>query len=134
MTADLKDNPAVAKRQRLARGELEALIMDVLWSHDEWLPPADVVSLLERQHPMAYTTAMTILVRLWNKGMVERRLSGRGFAYHPVMTRDEWAAERMHEVLETATNRPAALGHFVASLDSKQLAQLRKAVKPRRGS
>jgi predicted transcriptional regulator len=133
--AGLEDNPTVVKRdQRLARGELEALIMDVLWSHDEWLAPADVVALLEREHPMAYTTAMTILVRLWNKGMVERRASGRGFAYHPVMTRDEWTAERMYEVLETATNRPAALNHFVASLDAKQLAQLRRAVRPRRGS
>jgi len=125
----------VAKRdRRLASGELEALIMRVLWDDEGWLSPADVVARLEREHPMAYTTAMTILVRLWNKGMVERRPSGRGFAYHPVMTRDEWTAERMHEVLETATSSPAAFNHFVASLDARQLAQLRKAVRPRRRS
>jgi predicted transcriptional regulator len=132
---DLKDNPMMARRdQRLARGELEALVMDVLWSRDEWLAPADVARLLERSHPIAYTTSMTILVRLWDKGMVDRRRAGRAFVYHPVMTRDEWTAERMHDVLETASNRPAALSHFVATLDSKQLAQLRKAVRPRRGS
>jgi predicted transcriptional regulator len=133
--ADLKEDPTMARRdQRLARGELEGLVMDALWSRDEWLAPAEVVSMLERSHPIAYTTAMTILVRLWNKGMVDRRQSGRAFAYHPVMTRDEWTALRMHEVLEAATNRPAALSHFVATLDTKQLAQLRKAVRPRRGS
>lgn len=107
--------------------------MRVLWDRDEWLAPADVVSLLEREHRMAYTTAMTILVRLWNKGMVERRPAGRGFAYHPVMTRDEWTAGRMHEVLESASS-PAALNHFVASLDAKQLAQLRRAMRPKRRS
>jgi predicted transcriptional regulator len=122
------------REQRLARGELEALVMDVLWSRDEWLAPADVVRLLARSHPIAYTTAMTILVRLCDKGMVERRQAGRAFTYHPVMTRDEWTAERMREVLETASSRPAALSHFVATLDAKQLAQLRKAVRPRRDS
>jgi predicted transcriptional regulator len=132
--ADLKNNPTVARRsERLARGELEALIMDVLWSSDDWLTPADVVEILKREHPIAYTTAMTILVRLWNKEMVERRSAGRAFAYHPVMTRDEWTAERMHEVFQTASNRPAALSHFVAALDARQLAQLRRAVQPRRG-
>ena len=129
----MDDNPVVTKRdQRLARGELEALIMDVLWNQEGWLTPADVVALLENGHPVAYTTAMTILVRLWDKGMVERRASGRGFAYHPVLTRDEWAAQRMHELLSTAGNRSAALSHFVETLDAKQLGQLRRAIKPRR--
>lgn len=108
--------------------------MRVLWDRDDWLTPADVVSSLAREHRMAYTTAMTILVRLWNKGMVKRRPAGRGFAYHPVLTRDEWTAERMHEVLESARSSPAALNHFVASLDAEQLAQLRKAMRPKRRS
>ena len=90
--------------------------MDVLWNRDEWLAPADVVSLLERSHPIAYTTAMTILVRLWNKGMVDRRQSGRAFTYRPVMTRDEWTALRMYDVLETASNRPAALSRAASVL------------------
>jgi predicted transcriptional regulator len=81
---------------------------------------------------VAYTTAMTILVRLWKKGMVERRRAGRAFAYHPVLSRDEWAAERMHEFLDTAGDHTAALSHFVASLDTRQLGQLRRAVQPRR--
>jgi predicted transcriptional regulator len=115
----------------LARGQLEALIMDVLWRRDEWLAPGEVAAALDDQHPVAYTTAMTILVRLWEKGMVERRVSGRAFAYHPVLTRDEWAAQRMHESLSTAGDRSAALSHFVDSLDAKQLGQLRRAVKPR---
>ena len=130
----MSDNQVVAKRDsRLPRGELEALIMDVLWDQDRWLTPGDVAERLEKRHPVAYTTAMTILVRLWNKGMLERRPAGRAFAYYPVLTRDEWAAQRMHEFLDTAGDRTAALTHFVASLDSKQRGQLRRAVNPRRG-
>jgi len=107
--------------------------MDVLWDADDWLAPGDVAELLADTHPVAYTTAMTILVRLWNKGMVERRAAGRAYAYHPVLTREEWAADRMHDLLDAAGNRSAALSHFVAALDAKQLGQLRRVVNPRKG-
>ena len=106
--------------------------MDLVWDQDGWVTPGDVVELIAKQHPLAYTTVMTILVRLWNKDMVERRQQGRAFAYHPVMSRDEWAAQRMHEFLDTAGDRTVALTHFVSTLDAKQLGQLRKAVDGRR--
>jgi len=123
----------VAKRdERLQHGQLEALVMDLLWDHGGWVTPGDVVELIAKQHPLAYTTVMTILVRLWNKDMVERRQQGRAFAYHPVMSRDEWAAQRMHEFLDTAGDRTVALTHFVSTLNAKQLGQLRKAVDGKR--
>jgi predicted transcriptional regulator len=118
---------------RLQRGELETLVLDLLWDHDGWLTPGDVADLLADEHPVAYTTAMTILVRLWNKGMVERRQDGRAFAYHPTVTRDEWAAKQMSEFLDNAGDRNAALTHFVSSLSSRQLTQLRRAVDRRQG-
>lgn len=127
------ETPPVAKRdERLQHGQLEALVMDLVWDHGGWVTPGDVVELIAKQHPLAYTTVMTILVRLWNKDMVERRQQGRAFAYHPVMSRDYWAAQRMHEFLDTAGDRTVALTHFVSTLNAKQLGQLRKAVDGRR--
>lgn len=129
----MNDTSPVARRtEKLPNGQLETLVMEVLWASDEWLTPGDVAQLIEEQHPVAYTTVMTILVRLWNKSMVERRSQGRAFAYHPVLTKDEWAAQRMYEFLDTAGDRTAALSHFVSSLSSKQLGQLRKAVDRRK--
>lgn len=122
----------VKKAGRLPRGELEALVMGVLWDHDDALTPGDVHGLIERQHPLAYTTVMTILVRLWRKGLAEREPKGRAFAYHPVMTRDEWAAGRMQEFLAEAGDRSAALSHFVSSMNGKELGQLRKILDRRR--
>ena len=122
----------VKKSRRLHRGELEALVMGVLWDNEEALTPGDVHDLIERQHPVAYTTVMTILVRLWNKGWAEREQSGRAFAYYPVYSRDEWAAGRMQEFLAEAGDRSAALSHFVASMNGKELGQLRRIV-DRRG-
>ena len=123
----------MAKRdERLQHGELEALVMDLLWEQDAWVTPRDVVELIAAQHPLAYTTVMTILVRLWNKNMLERRQQGRAFAYHPVLGRDEWAAQRMHEFLDTASDRTVALTHFVSTLNARQLGQLRRVVDRKR--
>jgi predicted transcriptional regulator len=130
----VNDTSPVARRtEKLPNGQLETLVMEVLWGSDAWLTPGDVAELIEEEHPLAYTTVMTTLVRLWNKEMVERQPQGRAYAYHPVLTKDEWAAQRMHEFLDTAGDRNAALAHFVSSLNSKQLGQLRRAVdRPKR--
>ena len=118
---------------KLGRGELEARLMDILWSHDEPMTPRQVQEVLAaRRRPLAYTTVMTILVRLWEKRMCEREPQGRAYAYRPVAPRDEWTAERMHEVLGNAADRGAALAHFVRVIDGREAAQLRRALERRR--
>jgi predicted transcriptional regulator len=113
--------------KKLARGALEARVMDVLWDTDEWMTPAAVhTAITTRRRRLAYTTIMTILVRLWTKGMLERRREGRAFAYFPVATREQWAAEQMHEFLEAAGDRNTALSHFVDAIDAREAAQLRQ--------
>lgn len=56
---------------RRARGALEAEVMGVLWTAGEPLTPDQV----RRRLPgdLAYTTVMTILVRLVEKGAASRR-------------------------------------------------------------
>lgn len=127
------NTPIVAKQTgRLQRGELESLIMDVLWDRDQWLTPGDVHEITHRRHPLAYTTVMTIMARLWKKGMLDRRQEGRAFAYHPISTRDEWAAQQMGESLAAAGDPAAALGHFVSTMNTKNRDQLRRALNRRR--
>ena len=111
---------------RLPVGELEAAVMDVLWDRGGWLTPGEVQAALAGEHTLAYTTVMTILVRLWNKGRVQRQRDGRAFAYRPRRTREEHAAERMGELLTGAKDRPLALSHFVDDLSPDDRAQLRR--------
>lgn len=123
----------MAASERRARGELEAAVMDVLWSADGWLAPADVQRTIStRRRTLAYTTVMTILVRLWKKGMVERRLEGRCYVYRPVASRDEWTAQRMRDLLERAGDPAVALGHFVESIDATGARQLRRLLERRK--
>jgi predicted transcriptional regulator len=112
--------------KRLADGQLEAKIMEVLWGEDMWLTPSAVLARVRRRPPLAYTTVMTVLVRLWDKGMLERRREGRAFGYRPVNGRDEWTAQRMHEMLEGAGDRTAALGYFVSEISRSEAKRLRE--------
>jgi predicted transcriptional regulator len=118
---------------RLGRGELEARVMDVLWDRDDAMTPREVHdAITSPRRPLAYTTVMTILVRLWEKGMLEREPRGRAYAYRAVSGRDEWTAERMHTVLEQAADPGAALTHFVRAIDAREATQLRRALDARR--
>lgn len=100
--------------------------MEVVWDRGGWLTPRDVLDTLLSERKLAYTTVMTILVRLWQKGLLERRKDGRAFAYHALQTREEWTARRMGELLAVAENRSDALSHFVSDMTKADVDQLRR--------
>ena len=106
-------------------GELERAVMDILWDQGGWRTPGEVYQRLQ-DPSLAYTTVMTILVRLWRKGRVERHCDGRAYAYHPVVTREEYVAARMEELLADARDRSAVFSHFLDGMDPADRAQLRR--------
>ena len=114
---------------RAPMGELEAAVMEVLWSRGGWLTPGDVHEELAVSRPLAYTTVMTILVRLWRKGRLRRQRDGRAYAYQPVLTHEQHAAARMGEVLTSVADRPKALAFFLDALAPADRAQLRRILK-----
>lgn len=72
-------------------GHLEMQVMEVLWAHGE-SNVHDVVRRLRR--PLAYTTVMTTLDRLFKKNLLVRRKWERAFLYAPRLTRQEWEQKR----------------------------------------
>ena len=113
-------------QKKLPMGELEARVMDVLWDRGGWLSPGEVHDVLGAERPLAYTTVMTILVRLWQKERLERQRDGRAYVYRPLQSREEYAAMRMSELLVGVHDRPAALAHFLKTLPVKDRSQLRR--------
>lgn len=63
-------------------GPLGAAVMRVVWSQRE-SSVATVLDALntDRDRPLAYTTIMTILVRLFERGLLAREKRGRQFVY-----------------------------------------------------
>ncbi|WP_103348864.1 BlaI/MecI/CopY family transcriptional regulator [Amycolatopsis sp. CA-128772] len=99
---------------RRARGELEAEVLAVLWAADGPLAPADVQARLGGD--LAYTTVVTILSRLHDKGMASREKQGRSFRYHAVDDEPGLAARRMTKVLDGEPDRHSVLARFVSTL------------------
>ncbi|MEV6844358.1 BlaI/MecI/CopY family transcriptional regulator [Actinoplanes sp. NPDC051411] len=110
---------------RRAPGTLEAEVMAVLWqaSADQPLAPSDVQSRLGGD--LAYNTVQTILIRLQEKGLVERRKAGRGHVYWAVNDAAATTAAQMSALLAGRGDRHAVLQQFAASLDAQDAATLR---------
>ncbi|MEM8713419.1 MAG: BlaI/MecI/CopY family transcriptional regulator [Planctomycetota bacterium] len=61
-------------------GDLQHAIMRVLWERGE-MPVADVHQALLEERGLALTTIATMLTKMEKKGVVSRRIEGRGFVY-----------------------------------------------------
>lgn len=117
--------------RRLAARQLESQVMGVLWDAEVPLTPGEVHERLPGGERLAYTTVMTILVRLWKKKLLQRVHQGRAYAYSPTQSRGEYAARRMHEILTTSGASEDALARFIEGLDPEGRAQLRSLLKGR---
>jgi predicted transcriptional regulator len=98
-------------------GELEAEVMELAWRQGEWVGVNDLLMALGGRQ-RAYTTVMTIVTRLCDKGLLERRRQGRGFVYRPALSKEELAARTLRDVLADADDPPAVLAHFVRDLEA----------------
>jgi predicted transcriptional regulator len=77
-------------------GRLESTLMEILWNTGE-SSVNDVLARLDR--PLAYTTIMTTLDRLYKKGLLARKKVERAFVYAPKFTRAEWERKRAGDFL-----------------------------------
>src|SRR5262245_45678530 len=113
-------------------GQLEALVMDVLWdSPEEALRVRDVLERLPKRPVRAYTTVMTVLDNLHTKGWTVRHMDGRGYRYLPAQPREEFAAQAMHELLDSVADPETVLLHFARNASEEEIAALRLALRRR---
>lgn len=110
-------------------GELEAVIMDCLWSADVAMSVRDVQARLKEARDPAYTTVMTVLDNLYKKGWLERERVGRGYSYQPVASREEYTAKLMREALNASTDQSATFVHFLSDMSPEQTDTLRGALR-----
>jgi predicted transcriptional regulator len=104
--------------------------MAVLWAADDPLTPGVVLEQLGRD--LAYTTVMTTLLRLFEKGRLDRRRTGRAYSYSPRQRAEDHAAQAMSELLAHGDSA-VVLARFVDRLDPDEEALLRRVRRSRRG-
>lgn len=112
-------------------GQLEAAVMQLLWSLGHPVSVREMREVLTQDRPLAYTTVMTVMDNLHSKGLVVREKLGKAYLYTPVSSRDEHTAEVLQEVLADSEDRTAALMHLVGKLDPSDAAELLAALSER---
>jgi predicted transcriptional regulator len=117
-------------------GHLETTVMEILWVRGE-SPVRDVVDRLGR--PLAYTTVMTTLDRLFKKNLLSREAEGRAFRYAPRFTREELhrevAGEAFRQLMDASPASSLPLSYLVEILterDAQLLDDLREVVEAKR--
>lgn len=117
-------------------GPLEAEIMDVVWDTGE-VTVRDVHRLLEPSRPLAYTTVMTTLGRLADKGLVKRMEDQPAHRYTALVSREQYARSTVKSVVDWLVNHfpDPAVAYFVDRVekeDERVIERLREAIDQRR--
>jgi predicted transcriptional regulator len=107
-------------------GELEAAIMDRIWSADQPLLVREVHAALPPGR--AYNTVLTVVEILYRKGWLSRQKDGRAYRYRATTSRAEYTAQLMGEALAASTDRVATLRRFAERIDPAEAEQLRAAL------
>ncbi len=118
-------------------GPLERRVMNVLWKGGECSVRGVVQQL---GSPLAYTTVMTTLDRLYKKGFLDRRKSDRAFYYSPRVPREVWERKLAGELVQGFLTGPSSSGDGLLSFlldavgqhDEALLEELERKVRQRR--
>ncbi|MBI1281335.1 MAG: BlaI/MecI/CopY family transcriptional regulator [Anaerolineaceae bacterium] len=117
MYRKIKNKPGQGLQKFL--GELELAVMEVIWEREP-LNVADVLATLNKQkHNLAYTSVMTVMSRLVEKGWLKAEKRGRAFFYRTVYSRQEAEAAAVGDVVRALLRDfgDVAVAEFIKELD-----------------
>ena len=123
--------PAVNRDGRRAAGQLENEVLAALWAAEKPLNPAEVLEAIGSD--IMYVTVLSTLIRLHERGTVERDKHGRAHVYRPVRSRAETAATDMRAMLDGGGDHEQVLTRFMDMLPTADQDTLRALVRRRKG-
>ncbi len=107
-------------------GELEAVVMDRLWSLGGSGTVREVVEQLRADREIAYTTVLSTMDNLHRKGHLTREREGKAHRYRTVRSHAEHTAALMHQALSVGDDSEAVLAHFVGEMTEDELGRLQE--------
>lgn len=115
--------------QQRGFGDLEAVVMDQVWSCDHAVTVRDVFDELAGQRDIAYTTVMSTMDNLHRKGWLARERDGKAYNYRAVMTREERSANLMSEAFHSGGDSDLVLSFFLGKMNPEESERLRAALR-----
>ena len=128
---------APRRRQPLADvlGPLEGEVMEIVWERRE-ATVRDVHRALADKRTIAYTTVMTTMGRLTEKGILRRVEEQPAHRYFPIVTKEQYASSTVKSVVDWLVNhfRDPAVAYFIDKVEEEDEAvieSLREAIEQR---
>ncbi|MFJ5085547.1 BlaI/MecI/CopY family transcriptional regulator [Streptomyces sp. NPDC088706] len=103
--------------------------MTRVWQWNRPVTVREVLEDLQQERSIAYTTVMTVMDNLHQKGWVRREVDGRAYRYTAVSTRAAYSAALMNEAWSRSDNPAAALVAFFGMMSPEQREALQDAVR-----
>ena len=99
-------------------GDLEEKIMKILWSCGTPMKPSEVKCQLDADY--AYTTIMTVLTRLNEKGILDRNRKGKAYYYFPKSDKEKFIKPKLKGIFTNIidTYGQIAISQFVDVLET----------------
>ncbi len=117
-------------------GDLEADVMRALWELGE-ANVRGVQDALEPERSLAYTTVMTVLSRLAEKGLLDRRKEGRAYVYSPASSQEQVAGSLLRSLIDRlyAGQAGQAIAHLLDAeeeVSEEELERLERLIRAKR--
>lgn len=117
-------------------GDLEAEVMGALWELGE-ATVQQVKEALEPSRSLAYTTVMTVLSRLAEKGLLTRRKEGRAYVYSPASSQEMVAGSLLGALIDRlyAGQAGRAIAHLLEAdedVSDEELERLEALIREKR--
>ena len=129
---------AARRKHTLAEvlGPLENEIMEVVWAKGD-VTVRDVHETLQQKRSIAYTTVMTTLGRLSDKGFLRRIEDQPAHHYSAIVSRDDYASSTVKSVVDWLVDHfpDPAMAYFVDRVEEEDDAvidRLREAIEQRK--
>lgn len=124
------------KGLRKILGDLETQIMEIAWVKGE-VTVKQVHERLQSKRELAYTTVMTVMSRLAEKGLLKRVREGAAYVYRPTSGREEFTQTSVKKVMQELLRdfSTPAIRQFVESIgkeDPEQIEQLARLIDRKR--
>ncbi|MFB5283602.1 BlaI/MecI/CopY family transcriptional regulator [Peribacillus sp. Hz7] len=119
-------------------GPLESRIMEILWDGRE-RSIKEVLHHLEDDKPINFNTVMTVMKRLTDKGILEKRMQGRLSLFRPIQSKEEFMEEQSKKLTENLLDEFGGLviNHMldaIQDVDQELLDKLEQKIKQLRGT
>ena len=113
-------------------GNLEKEVMDAVWESNSPVTVREVLQRISKKRQVAYTTIMTIMTRLVDKGLLSRKTSGsKAYTYQAVYSREKFLSNVSKQIIKNFISifGQAAVAHFAEEIEKIPADKRRKLLK-----